>query len=125
MTQRGKWGFVALLAVMVLAVLAIVLNSPASGQGKPASFAAERFLVNTQVVSGSRLATVVVDAETMRLLVYQFDFSRNQMKLMAVRDISQDVNLSRYNNLRPWPEDIREMIEAEKKKDDKPAAEQP
>jgi hypothetical protein len=124
MTQRSKWGFVALSAVLVLAVLALVANSPASGQGKSAPADNERFLVNTQTVGDSRLATVVIDSETMRLLVYQFDFSRNQMKLMAVRDISQDVNLSRYNNVRPWPEDIREMIEAEKKAE-KPAAEQP
>ena len=59
-----------------------------------------------------RQAVFIVDAETMRLLVYAVNTDTRQLKLTAVRDLSQDLRLSHFNNERPLPEDIRKRIDA-------------
>lgn len=120
MAQSGKWGFVALTVVLVLAASALVGRSQSSADGKAAA-AGSRFTMSSEPLGDKRIATMIIDAETMRLLVYAFDVNKNQMRLVAVRDLSQDMSLSRYNNARPWPEDIRKMLEAEKRGEETPA----
>jgi hypothetical protein len=109
---------VALAAVVIVTASALLGRSPSadgqsqSGVGGAVSPDASRFTMVTESLGDKRVAAMVIDARTMRLLVYAFDFNKNRMQLVAVRDITQDVSLTQYNNARPWPEDIRKMLEA-------------
>jgi len=114
MALDRKWVYVALMAGMAvgLAVLAAPSRSEQSDAGGVRAAGQQRFTVVAEPLGDRRLGALVIDAETMRLLVYAFDFNKMQLKLAAVRDISRDVELTHWNNARPWPEDIRGMIES-------------
>lgn len=97
------------LGAWSLGALSAEAQSPASGLGHDA---ASRFTVTSAPLGDKRQAVFIVDAETMRLLVYAVNTDTRQLKLAAVRDLSQDVRLSHFNNERPLPEDIRKRIDA-------------
>ena len=109
MTAHKRWFFLLVTMVLVVGATSLVgrsqaVNQPTSEPG--------RFTVVAQPIGDRKFGSFVIDSQTMHLMVYTFDFNRNQLKLVAVRDISEDVKLTQYNNAKPWPEDIRAMIEA-------------
>ena len=111
MAQRGRWSMlVAVMAVAIaaLGIWAISLKADVGGAaaGMPA---ATRFTMMTAPLGGSSNASVVyvVDSQTMRLLAYSIDPGTKLLKLLAVRDISEDVRVSHFNNDKPLPEDVR------------------
>lgn len=112
-----RWLFIVGAGALAVAASAMVATSGPLDVGGAAEApegqkrAGSRFTVVAQPVGDARLAALVVDAETMRLLVYAFDFNKMQLRLAAVRDISQDVRLSHWNNAAPLPEDIRKRLE--------------
>jgi len=119
MALERRWVFVAFVAALAVAVSAFVARSKptaATGSGAAAwaaeSPAASRFVLVSGPVGDKQTGAFVIDQQTMRLLVYAVDMSRKQLKLVAVRDVSQDVRLSHWNNAKPWPEDIRRHVEA-------------
>jgi len=115
MALERRWVFVAFAAAVAVAVCAFVARStPTDAAGAPATgggAAAPRFTLVAGPVGEKQTGAFVIDQETMRLLVYAVDAGRKQLKLVAVRDMSQDVLLSHWNNARPWPEDIRQSVE--------------
>ncbi len=75
----------------------------------PAS--SEGVLLSATPLGGDRALVCLVDTGRQRLLVYLADGGRNRLRLLAVRDISADWNLTDYNNDRPYPKDIRQSVE--------------
>jgi len=109
---RGR----ALAVTMALALAAVVAWSLASradtsGVGAGSAGGGSRFTIASATVTGAGNQAVtqvfVVDAQTMRLLVYTVDQSSRQLKLFAARDISEDVRVLQYNNDHPWPDEMR------------------
>ena len=99
--MAGHRGWIAIAGAVLVAVIAAALVAQSAGQQGagpavpvPAGGDARRFAIATEPLGDRRVGALVVDAETMRLLVYAFDFNKLQLKLVAVRDISQDVRLS-------------------------------
>jgi len=118
MALGGRWMFVAFAAAVAVAVSAFVARSDPTDAGGAAGAiltggqpAGQRFTLVAGPVGEKQTGAFVIDQETMRLLVYAVDVGRKQLKLVAVRDMSQDVLLSHWNNARPWPEDIRQSLE--------------
>jgi len=114
---RPRWLVAAggLAAVIALAALALALQAQ-SDRAAPAMAApqgsAGRFALVSAPLDEKRAGIMLIDSQTMRLLVYALDPDTRLLRLLAVRDISQDVRLAHYNNERPWPEDIRQRVEA-------------
>jgi hypothetical protein len=97
------------LGAWSLGALSVEAQSPASGA---AVGAVNRFTMTTSPLGDKRQGVFILDAETMRLLVYTVGTDARQLKLVAVRDLSQDVRLSHFNNERPLPEEIRRRVDA-------------
>ena len=115
MARDRRWAFVALAAAVAVAALAVVARSrPAEGAGGGGTQAGTtaRFVLVAGPLGEKQTGVFVIDHETMRLLVYGVDVGKKQLKLVAVRDISQDVRLSHWNNAKPWPEEIRRYVES-------------
>ena len=117
MALERRWVFVAFVAAVAVAASAFVARSKptdatdAAGALLAGRSAAPRFTLVAGPLGEKQTGAFVIDQETMRLLVYAVDAGRKQLKLVAVRDMSQDVLLSHWNNARPWPEDIRQSVE--------------
>ena len=117
MALDRRWVFVAFVAALAVAVSAFVARSkPTAATGPGAAWAAalpggSRFVLVAGPIAEKQTGAFVIDQQTMRLLVYALDVNRKQLKLLAVRDVSQDVRLSHWNNAEPWPEDIRQYVE--------------
>lgn len=111
MTVHNRWVFLGVTVVLVVGATTLVGRSQAVSR---VSSEPGRFTVVAQPIGDRKFGSFVIDTQTMRLMVYTFDFNKNQLKLVAVRDISEDIALSQYNNAKPWPEDIRAMIDAGK-----------
>ena len=115
MALDRRWWLIAFAALVAVAVTSLVALSQPVGAEKAAVAAqpsAGRFTMVSGTLGDKSTAVFVIDAETMRLLVYAVDSSAKQLKLVAARDISQDVLLSHWNSARPWPEDIRQRVNA-------------
>ncbi len=117
MTSAGGWSIAALVVALVLsgAGVWVLSASGADAQGTAAQAPTSpggRFTMASGPLGEKKLGVFIIDAQTMRLLVYAIDSESRQLKLMAVRDISQDVRLSHWNNDKPLPEEIRKRLDA-------------
>ena len=117
MTSAGGWSIAALVIALVLSGAGMwsLSASRADAQGAVAltSEGPEgRFTMASGPLGEKKLGVFIIDAQTMRLLVYAIDSESRQLKLMAVRDISQDVRLSHWNNDKPLPEEIRKRLDS-------------
>ncbi|MBN2583547.1 MAG: hypothetical protein JXL80_10800 [Planctomycetes bacterium] len=97
------------LGAWSLGALTVDAQSPMTGVS---TGAAGRFTMTTAPLGDKKQGVFIIDAETMRLLVYAVNSDTRQLKLVAVRDLSQDVRLSHFNNERPLPDDIRKRVDA-------------
>jgi hypothetical protein len=117
MALAGRGRALALVAVVALAAVgAWSLASRADpGGGAGNTGGGPRFTVASATVTGVGNQAVtqvfVVDAQTMRLLVYTVDQSTHMLKLFAARDISEDVRILQYNNDHPWPDEMRSRLQ--------------
>lgn len=110
---RGLIAAIVLVAVVLLASWALSLQAQnaASPAGGAVQAAASRFTLMSSPLGEKRAGVFILDSQTMRLLVYAVEGEARTLRLVAVRDISQDLRLSHYNNERPWPEQIRQQVE--------------
>ncbi len=118
MSGRRAWRVIGLAAAGMLLVMVVVglsLRAQDSASAEPGSRAeggADRFTLVAGPHGSDRTLAFLVDSETMRLLVYQVEARKSKLKLLAVRDISYDVQLAHWNNAKPLPEEIREALES-------------
>jgi len=118
MAIGNRGALIALVAVLaVVGGAAVALSIKAQDVRDAAapsllSSAQSRFTVVAGPLGDRKTAVFVMDAQTMRLMVYAVDAETRLLKLIAVRDISEDVRLSHWGNERPWPEEIRQRAEA-------------
>ena len=117
MTSARGWSIAALVIALVLSGAGAwsLSASRAGAQGTLAQASAGsvgRFTMASGSLGEKKLGVFIIDAQTMRLLVYAIDSESRQLKLMAVRDISQDVRLSHWNNDKPLPEEIRKRLDS-------------
>ncbi|NIA21285.1 MAG: hypothetical protein GWP05_04805 [Anaerolineaceae bacterium] len=117
MTSSRGWSIVALVIALALSSAGVwwLSASRADAQGGAAFVSGGsdgRFTMASGPLGEKKLGVFIIDAQTMRLLVYAIDSESRQLKLMAVRDISQDVRLSYWNNDKPLPEEIRKRLDS-------------
>jgi hypothetical protein len=127
MPVRRKWLLILICGTLLLALglgggFGQAQHSPsAAGQSRgqapgddvaaPGGGGGGRFSVTTTSIGAER-AIVIVDAQTQRLLVYGMDAGSRPplLKLLAVRNISHDLQLEHWNNAAPLPDDIRRNL---------------
>jgi len=89
-------------------------DSPAFAAGlvraRPPGDGRANVVVSTTPLGEREVLICLVDTARERLAVYLADGRRNRLKLLAVRDISADWELSDWNNDPPLPADIRARL---------------
>ena len=75
---------------------------PSAGQG---------ILIATAPLGENEVVICLLDTTRERLMVYAADGKRGRLKLLAVRDISADWQLTDWNNDPPLPKEIRARVE--------------
>ena len=113
--RRRALAFTAAVALAAVGVWALASRADTGVGGAGGPGGGSRFTIASAAVTGKDVSTstevFVVDAQTMRLLVYSVDPIKGTLKLVAVRDISEDVRMSEFNNEHPWPEEIRSRLQ--------------
>ena len=117
-SARSRWlvAGAALLTVGLVAAATVALQAqgerPSLGVLPAAASGESRITLATAPLAEKKTGVFILDSQTMRLLIYSVDAGSRMLKLVAVRDVSQDARLSHYNNEHPWPEEIRERVES-------------
>ena len=124
MSAWSRWlvGLAGLGAVALVACISLSLqaeNSTWSGVAAQQGAGAGRFSLVAAPLGEKRQGVFIVDSQTLRLLVYSVEADARRLKLVAVRDISQDIRLAHYNNEPPLPEEIRRNVESGREGDGK------
>ena len=125
MGARGHVDGISRQLLLILAFVAAVgaalfvgmqSNRPESAQAQGRAGGKQPIVIYMSPLDGRRSAICLVDAERNRLAIYQMDFGRQRLKLVAVRDFTADLGLDDYNNEAPLPKDIRAWLEGKKEK---------
>jgi hypothetical protein len=87
----------------------LAIAAEATGAGWPGD-ASTNVVVSATALGEREVLICLVDTDRQRLAVYLADGRRSRLKLLAVRDISADWELSDWNNDPPLPRDIRARL---------------
>ncbi len=87
----------------------LAIAAEATGAGRPGD-ASTNVVVSATPLGEREVLICLVDTDRQRLVVYLADGRRSRLKLLAVRDISADWELSDWNNDPPLPRDIRARL---------------
>lgn len=87
----------------------LALAAGATGPG-PSGDASANVVVSTTSLGDREVVICLVDTARQRLAVYLADGRRSRLKLLAVRDISADWELTDWNNDPPLPSEIRARL---------------
>jgi len=87
----------------------LALAAGATGPG-PSGDASANVVVSATSLGDREVVICLVDTARQRLAVYLADGRRSRLKLLAVRDISADWELSDWNNDPPLPREIRARL---------------
>ena len=87
----------------------LALAAGVTGAG-PSGAAPANVVVSATPLGERDVLICLVDTARQRLAVYLADGRRSRLKLLAVRDISADWELSDWNNDPPLPSDIRGRV---------------
>ncbi len=117
MVLAGRGRALALTAVLALAAVGVwsLASRADTGIGAGSSTSGgSRYTISTGPLQGPSGLTgtgiFVLDAQTLRLVVYSAT-TGGMLKLVAVRDISEDVRVLQYNNDHPWPDEMRSRMQ--------------
>lgn len=102
------------IAVLLIASLTAAPDGEVFGQRATAPQAdvpEDGWIALSTIVGGQYEQLTVLDPRAKRLLVYHIDLETGTSKLMSVRAISQDLQLTAFNAERPLPQEIRAMLE--------------
>jgi len=78
--------------------------------GVPSGDEAANVVVSTTALGEREVVICLADMARQRLAVYLADGRRSRLKLLAVRDISADWELTDWNNDPPLPSEIRARL---------------
>ncbi len=117
-SRRGAsaalWMLAALLAVVAAVLLMELGTTPSWAQPASAAKGPGVLVVAGQVAPDS-YGLYILDAETATMAIYQWLPSVKQLKLLAARNYSYDLQLEDYNNdPKTTPGEIRKMVEQQR-----------
>lgn len=107
----ARWLIVILLAAIATCLLIEVGAgvSPVSAAPAEVPEADSTIVVSGKVTSDS-YGMYLVDLKRRTICVYQWLPSSRKFRLMAARNFSYDVQLEDFNNAKPTPREVRELI---------------
>jgi hypothetical protein len=110
----AKWLSVALLAVIAGCLLAqaTAFVAPAEAQVPPATQG--RFFAVAGQVTADSYGLYLVDTDTATVSVYQYLPNTKKLRLMAVRNVSYDLQLEEYNT-EPSPREMKKLVEEQRR----------
>ncbi len=110
--SSARWLLVVVLAAVAGALLVeLGRTSSAVGQGLGGPFGAGRgLLVVPSPLSRDSYGVYLVDAEKGKICLYEYQATRRQLRLVAVRNFAYDLPLDDYNT-QPSPSEMRQLAE--------------
>ena len=112
----------AALVAVAAALFVSLTSSPSAVAQDAAGIGAGRYLAVAGRVTGDSYGVYLIDTQSGTMAVYQWQASRNTLKLLAARNVNYDLQLDELNT-EPSPREIHELVQQHRRLGETPTPE--